>query len=191
MADLILILFVAIFAFVGSKKGLVKTLFGIASTFISIVLSMVLYKPISDLIYASSLGDTIRAFVTEYTAEKIPGVAQQFLLDKAVETGTYAVSNAIGFLVTVIAVKIIIAIVSNVLNILTKLPVLKQANKILGTAAGILGGILISYIVIGIVASLNTGGNIAVMKESIENSLIAITLYENNMIADVLTGFLK
>ena len=55
MADIILILIIAIFAYSGARRGLVKTIFGVASTLLSLVLSIMLYNPVSRMIYNSRI----------------------------------------------------------------------------------------------------------------------------------------
>ena len=57
--------------------------------------------------------------------------------------------------------------------------------------AGLVGGILVCYVAVGVIASLNVSENISILKDGIENSMFAFMLYENNMIAEVLSGFLK
>ena len=189
MADIILIIFIALFAAAGAKKGLIKTLFGAVSTVISIILSMVFYKPVSEILYKSLAGDLIRNSVSEIIKEKIQAGQQLPVFEQSVETLTSLVVNAISFVIVVLAVKLLIIVLSNVLNIVSKLPVIKQANKLLGMAAGVLSGIIVCYIVIGVIATLGAEGNVKILQESIQNSYLAVNLYENNMIAEVLSNF--
>lgn len=188
MADIILIIIIAFFALLGAKKGLVKTLFGAVSTVISIVLSMILYKPVSGMLYDSATGDSIRTGVAEFIKEKMQTGENFPLFEQSVETLTSLVINAISFIVVVLAVKVLIIVISNVLNIATKLPVIKQANKLLGMAAGVLSGIIVCYIIIGVIATLSAEGNVRLMQEGIQNSYLAISFYDNNLIAEVLSG---
>ncbi|MBO5179234.1 MAG: CvpA family protein [Clostridia bacterium] len=50
ISDLVVILIIALAAFLGYKKGFVKTSFRIASFIIAIILSMILYKPVASYI---------------------------------------------------------------------------------------------------------------------------------------------
>ena len=191
MADIILIVIIAFFAYMGAKRGLIKTLFGAVSTLISLVLSMLLYRPVSELLYNSTFGDSIKEFAGKLLAERMEQTAQLFLLDKAVETTAVLVMNVISFVIVIVAVKLIVIILANVLNIASKLPVIKQANKLFGMVAGALSGILVCYIIIGIVAALGGEENLSALQESIKNSVLAVNMYDNNLIKDVLSGFIK
>lgn len=191
MADIILILIVAFFTYMGAKRGLVKTLVGAVSTLISLMLSMLLYQPVSQMLYNSSLGDGIRKFVEEFLTKKLNSGVGLFMLEQAIETSTVLVMNVISFISVILAVKLIVIIFANILNITAKLPIIKQANKLLGMAAGALSGILVCYIIIGIIAALGAEGNISLMQESIKNSYFAINMYDNNFIANILSGFTR
>lgn len=189
MADIVLIVTVAFFTYWGAKRGLIKTLVGTVSTLISLVLSVLLYRPVSQALYNSSAGDSVREFVTGFLAEKMHNGIQPFMLDGAVETATSLVINVISFVLVIIAVKLIVIILANILNIAAKLPVIKQANKLLGMAAGALSGILACYIIAGVIAALDAEGSISLVQESIKNSYLVINMYDNNFIADILSGF--
>ena len=152
---------------------------------------MLLYRPVSELLYNSTLGDSIKEFAGKLLAEKMEQTAQLFLLDKAVETTSVLVMNVISFVIVIVAVKLIVIILANVLNIASKLPVIKQANKLFGMAAGGLSGILVCYIIIGIIAALSGEENLSALQESIKNSVLAVNMYDNNLIKDVLSGFIK
>ena len=90
MIDLILILVLVIFAYVGSKKGLIKTLFGVTSTFISILISMLLYKPVSFIISGSFIGECAGNIVNDYLVNNVPQPMQNLVMEKTAETITYS-----------------------------------------------------------------------------------------------------
>lgn len=191
MADIALVLIIALFMLWGSKRGLIRTLVGAASTLLSLILSMVLYRPVSQFLYSSSVGDSVRAYVNELLTKNAGGNAQLLINDALVEAASMVVMNVISFGAVIIIVKIAVTLLACVANITAKLPVLKQANSLLGMAAGALSGILVCYIMIGTIAAL--GGNEALSgaAQSIEKSYLAINLYENNIVAEVLSGFIN
>jgi len=191
MADIALVLIIALFMLWGSKRGLIRTLVGAASTLLSLILSMVLYRPVSQFLYSSSVGDSVRAYVNELLVKNASGNAQLLINDALVEAASMIVMNVISFCAVIIIVKIAVTLLACVANITAKLPVLKQANSLLGMAAGALSGILVCYIMIGTIAAL--GGNEALSgaAQSIEKSYLAINLYEDNIVAEVLSGFIN
>ena len=50
LIDLIAIAIIALFTFIGYKKGLIKVAFGLVSFILAIVISVLLYKPVSNFI---------------------------------------------------------------------------------------------------------------------------------------------
>ena len=190
MADIILIVILIIFARSGSRKGLVKTLFGTMSTLLSLVLTALIYSPFSKMLYNSTAGDYITSAIRKLFEEKIQAGADILMLDKAVEAASILIINVLSFVIVVIITKIILMFISSAINITAKLPVIKQLNSILGMVAGVVSGILVCYILIGIIGALNGDGNISIIQESIKGSYIAIKLYENNFIANLILSYI-
>lgn len=187
MTDIILILILIAFSYFGWKKGLVKTLLGLASTIISLVLSMILYNPISKFLEESPLGDLIRKNVYKLLTER----GEQLLkTDIAVETASMAVVNTISFIIIIILAKILVVLLSEVLNIASKFPIIKQANKLLGAVIGLVSGLLTCYIVIGILKNLSTYDPVLQIIEGIENSAFAVKFYDNNIVSDMLAKYI-
>lgn len=191
MADIILIAILIIFARLGAKRGLIKTLMGAVSTLLSLVLTALIYNPFSQMLYNSPVGEYVRGFVKRLFEEKTQNGIIIPLLDKAIETASMLIINIISFIIIIIAVKLILTFLSRFLNIAAKLPVIKQLNSLLGMFAGAVSGILICYIIVGIIGTLNGEGNISVLKESIENSYIAIKMYEDNFVSNLILSYLN
>lgn len=189
MADIILIAVLLIFVRAGAKKGLMKTLFGAVSTLLSLLLTALIYNRFSQMLYNSVLGDYIRELVKKGLEEKMQKGTIIPLIDKATETASMIIINIISFVIIIFVTRLIIAFLSRVLNIAAKLPVIKQLNFILGMIAGAVSGILICYIIIGVIGALNGEGNILIIQESIESSYLVIKLYENNLVSNMLLSY--
>ena len=67
---------------------------------------------------------------------------------------------------------------------------IKQANSLLGAFVGAISGAFVCYVFIGIVAALETGQSATVLTEIIKGSDIAVLLYHDNYVANLLTTFL-
>ena len=191
MADLILILIVLLFVFFGARRGLVKTLMGMMSTVLSLVISMIIYSPVSKMLYESSIGDNIKLFVRDFMEQRMGDGAKYILTDTLVETSSMLVTNIISFIVVIIISKIAIILISNLLKLATMLPVIKQADMLLGGIVGALSGILVCYIIVGVIKGIAPQGYITTIKESIESSYLAIFLYEKNLVGEILTTINK
>ena len=187
MTDIILILILIVFLYSGWKRGLVKTLLELASTLISLVLSMIFYNPISKFINESPLGEFVRENVYKILTEQ----GEQLLkTDAAVENASVAVINTISFIIIIILAKILVTVLSEVLNIAAKFPVIKQANKLLGATIGLVSGLLTCYIVIGVLKNLSANAAVSQIIESIKNSAFAVKFYDNNFVSDMLSKYL-
>lgn len=197
MIDIILAAIIVLSAIINAKRGFVRSLMGTVSTLLSVVLSMILYRPVSLAIYNSSPGDMLKLKVEGIILEKIKELPLiEIGVDAAVEAGAMLIINVISFVLVIVIAKFAVMLVSRMLNIAAKLPVIKQANSLLGLVIGAVLGILVCYIIMGVVAALCAGGNLngdgaAALVKDIENSSIAAKFYENNVIENVLTGFMK
>ena len=66
LLDLIIIAIIALFTFLGYKKGLIKVAFGLVSLILAIALSVVLYKPVSNfIINYTPIDDHIENVISE------------------------------------------------------------------------------------------------------------------------------
>ena len=178
MADIILIAVIIISIYIGAKRGLVRTLFTTLSTFISLILTALIYTPFSKALYNSPFGSYIKELTLSFFAEKFQNTPQHPMINHAAETSSVLIVNIVSFVLVIIVIT-------------AKLPVIKQFNSILGMVIGAVGGILISYIAIGIIAALGGDGNIGIIQESIQKSYLAIKIYNNNLVTNLLLNFLN
>ncbi|MBR1970881.1 MAG: CvpA family protein [Clostridia bacterium] len=201
MADIIVILIVGLTAYVGSKRGLMRSLVGFASTFASLILGVILYHPVSKWLAGSQFGENISEAVNKYFESNPPmgeqeGIFSMLMGSEAVSEGAARIAtmlfiSAISFLLVAISSKLIIKIAIVMLNVGTKLPVIKQANALLGALVGALSGIVISYVCIGVVAAFEPSGAAPGLCEMIKNSNIAYLFYYDNGITGIMAAFIK
>lgn len=191
MADLILICFIALFAFSGMKRGFIKTIVGLASTLISLVLTLFAYPAVSDFLHKLGVGEAIKNIILEMLAKKEQVNLGLGIMETTAEASSVIVVNVISFIAVVILTKFVLALLIKSLNIITKLPVIKQANSLLGMIAGLLSGILVSYTLIGVLGALNDNNVILVVKEQLDSSLLAVLMYRDNVITEVLSKFIS
>lgn len=94
------------------------------------------------------------------------------------------VINIIAFVVTFVLIFIGLIILARVLNLVTKLPVLNQLNKLLGAAIGFVWGLLLTWLVLAIVVVYFAANSNADMVTMLENSVIARPINEINPITN-------
>jgi len=191
MADLILICFIALFAFIGMKRGFIKTIVGLLSTLISLALTLLAYPVVSDLLHKLGVGKAITEIILGVISKNEQMDLSLGIMEKTAEASSVVVVNVISFIAVIILTKFVLTLLIKSLNIITKLPVIKQANALLGMVAGLLSGILISYTLIGVLAALNDNNVILAIKEHLDSSLIAVLMYRDNAITEVLSKFIS
>ena len=203
ISDLIVIGIVALFTFLGYKQGLVKSAIKILSFFIAIVVAFVIYRPISNVIITkTTIDDNIRnAIIQKIKPEGIEkdeeikiesninlnilGNATVNTIESIADAFTVKLIEAITLLVIFIIIKIALRFITALSDLITKLPLLKQVNKLGGFIYGIFRGILIVYTILAIVYLITPLLN----KEFINNidkTIITKELYNNNIVLNII-----
>ncbi len=102
------------------------------------------------------------------------------------ETASYLIALVIVMIVTRIA----LVVVEKALNLVAKLPLIGEANALLGIGAGIAKGVIWCWVVMTVIALLAYTGTNTELLTLVNESEILIWLYENNLIMNVLSGVL-
>ena len=195
--DLIIIGIFALSIFIGYKQGLLKAIIKLLSFFIAIIVALVLYRPISNaIINNTSIDDNIKnVMVEKITPDNIQNTEENITtnllygaetsVEEVANTFTVNLINIVVILILFILVRIILIIVIKLTDIITKLPLLKQANKLGGSIFGVLRGVVLIYTILAVVYLISPliSNNV---KEGIDKSLITSTLYNNNIIFIIL-----
>lgn len=200
--DIGVIAIIALCTFIGYKQGLVKSAIKILSFFIAIVVALVLYKPVSSIIIKTTpIDDNIKNVMIEKITPE--GMSENQEVEVEDNIGLKIIGNAtntiegiadafaiklietITILLIYIIVKIGLKFVTALTDLITKLPLLKQVNKAGGTIYGIIKGIILVYTILAIVYLAAPLLNKTV-SENIDKSIITKTLYNNNIILNIL-----
>lgn len=200
--DLIVILIIALFTFIGYKQGLIKSAIKIASFFIAIIIALVLYKPVSTLIISNTTIDdkienTIIEKITpegmkpEDEASQATKIPQGFIVEAnnsikdIANTTTIKIIEVCTVLVLYIIARIALKFVAALGDLIAKIPILKQFNKLGGTIFGIIKGLLIVYVILAVVYLISP-----LLKENtsnkIEKSMLTKNMYNNNLITKII-----
>ena len=100
---------------------------------------------------------------------------------------TNVVINAIAFVITLIMMFILLFILCNALNVLAKLPILRQINEAAGLMAGLAEGILIVWILFGILTMFATTKFGSSSMALIAENPVLDFLYKNNLVSTYIT----
>lgn len=207
VVDLILVAIIALNVFLGYKKGLIKVAFNFLAFFIAIIMTIILFKPISNLIIEKTqIDDNIEKgiienfssknyennetqessnFIEKYINERIKTTATE-AKDQAVESIAKTISIRLTEIITAIGLFVVIRILLILLrflsDMLAELPIIKQCNEAGGIIYGLLKSVIIIYFIltiIFIVSSINGNGFV---NNAIDESYITKFLYNNNVI---------
>ena len=203
------IIFIAILilAFIyGHNKGLVKSVWKIAALIITIFLVMTLKDPATEFVSRTPLAENLEHSLSEVITVPPGGgvnIAQTLNLPEfmqhniQVATGTAAetaeaIKNAatkslagtilvIGVCVALfILIRLVLMAVFMIINGLTKVPLVKGANKFLGGLFGMINIVFIVMLALAIFTMVAPADNF--MYEAIDKSYIIKFLYNNNLL---------
>ena len=209
VVDLIIVAVMLLFIFLGYKKGLTGSLIKLLSFVIAIVLAVILYKPVGNVVIENTtIDDNIRTSLNETfgvqenkqeekNEENVPSSIMNNInkeienatdevktnvIDETTKTVVYVGSAIVIFL----AVKVVLLIVSLFTSQITKIPIIRQVDKIGGLAYGAIEGIVIVYAILAVISltSVIWANNAVVM--AIGKSTLGEMLYNNNIILNLL-----
>ena len=191
--DIVIVALIALSVFLGYKKGLVTLAIGLCSFIIALVLTLILYKPITNLVInTTTIDETIENSILE-KANDVMQEGENELTNQVIEeaknnmlpeTARTIATNIITFAVVLIlflVIKIALRFVTALANLITKLPVLNQFNKMGGIIYGLLRGLLIIYAVLLIV---NLSGQISpqnIVYQNVQQSYIGKFMCNSNI----------
>ena len=201
LADICVIAVVAVFMYIGYKSGFMRSFVKIASYIVSIVISFFMYPVISDVLIKTPLYEKMVEIINQkYQLQPlidVPtdtfGILQNYI-NQGVQTATAGIAEAIAmllvnilaFVIVLILSKLVIRIVGKVFNIFTRLPVIKQFNRLGGMILGGISGVLVLYIACAVLLLFSPFDPHSRIAYEVENSTFASEIYENNIILNVL-----
>ena len=181
--DIAIIAIVVLSVFLGYRKGLVALSIQLFAFIIAVVITFILYQPITNFIVnATGIDEAIQNSILEKAndimqedSEMSNTIVEEVKNDMLPETARTISINIITFVVVIVLfllVKIGLRFVTAMANLVAKLPILKQANELGGIIYGFIRGLLIIYVILLVV---NISGEI-----SPENS-IYMSVNETNL----------
>lgn len=203
--DVVLVAFVILNIIMGYKKGLIGVIFNICAFLISIVITLILFKPVStyimdntqidenirNLILTNSVKDEEQVQeeeetnIQKYIEKNIKNIENQTKSQVAKTMADNISQRAVEVIAAVgifIVVRIIVTLLKFLLESLAEIPLVKQFNQVGGIAYGAVKSVVIIYLVLTIlffVVYINNNGIVANM---IDSSYVTKVLYYNNII---------
>ena len=92
--------------------------------------------------------------------------------------------NILAFVIILILSRFLIHITGSIFNVFTRLPVVKQFNRLGGAVFGGIRGVLILYIISAIICFVAPLDSQSTITKQLDASVFAAEIYENNVILD-------
>lgn len=189
LIDIVLIAIILLSAFLGYKKGLVKLGTKLFAGIIAIIVTIIIYKPVSGIIInKTQIDEQIRDTIIQNTSKAIDdknmsnAITNQIeneMLPNEAENISKGVVSAITAIILFVVVKVVLSIAISLLDFVAKLPILKQFNEMGGIIYGLLRGILIVCICVLIMGAFTKINPENDLNNKIENSNITKFIYKN------------
>ena len=191
--DVGIILFVSLITFIGYKLGLIKVAFGIVSFIIAILISLLLYKPISNIItnhtpIPEKIQTQIESRLSSEKKESTNFIDNYYNNAKnasakiIAQNITSTIINISSGLIVFLFVRIILLFLRISTDLIAKLPLIKQCNQVGGFLYGIIAGFLIVYLFFTVISILAPLINLSELLKIINSSIIGNIMYNNNII---------
>ena len=208
LIDVILIAIVILNVAIGYKKGLINVIFNICAFLIAILVTLILYKPVSNLIINNTdIDNRIKEVIINNnqvdenseneSSEEEKTEIQKYVESKVNDVEDTAKAEAIEIVADIIAktaieilTAILLFIITRILVIILKffsealsnIPIIKQFNQVGGIVYGLLKAIIIIYLILTILFLIISINGNATVSAAIDDSIITKILYENNII---------
>lgn len=209
--DLILIGIILLSTFLGYKKGLIGVAFKIVSFLIALIITLILFKPISNYIITNTdLAKNIENVIVEklsttqiedgkiseentdlpnvvvnYINEGIQGTVNQ-AKDSVVKVVAHNLTEtAINIIVMIgifVITRLILLLAKTILEAISEIPIIKQFNEVGGIIYGIIRAILLIYIILAIISLIAPMLDKTTILTAINDSILTKILYNNNII---------
>lgn len=212
ISDIVAIVIVVLFVMWGAKKGLVKSVLGLGSIIISIVLALTLYQPVSTFLKDSVIGEYVTVNIAKVldASEKEPEemetedaanalnlppeimskVSESVDDIKTTALGSISTSvsslaiNLLSMLIVFLVIKLILWIITLLLDAVTGIPVIRGLNKMLGGVLGAVSGIITIYILLAILTFMTAVDTDNKIVNNVLESTYVSKMYNDNFVVN-------
>ena len=210
IADLIVILVLIGCIYIGYKRGLTQSLIRILSFAIAVCIAFMLFKPVSNIVIDSTnFDENIQTTIAEVfekedsnnekqaetspilehvsnEVEKATAEKKHEIVRTSAEKLSRNIISILVFIALFLIARIVLNFVKALANLLTKLPLLKQCDKIGGVVYGAAEGLLIIFITLALITLISTIVNRYEILEIINKSYITKYLNDYNILLKVI-----
>lgn len=207
--DVIIVAIIVLNTYFCYRKGLVNLAVGLIAVVAAIILSVIFYKPVTNLIVENTeFDEMIENTIVETFAPggvnegQVKYVGILSMLETEIgnavnETKNEVVYETAGAMATKIinlivfigiftAVRVILFALTFVADAITSLPILKQLDDVGGILYGLVKALLIIYVVLAIVSVVVSFTANTAISDIIDSSYVTKFFYNNNLLLNIL-----
>ena len=205
--DVIIVAIIALNIYFCYKKGLVNLAVGLIAVVAAIILSVVFYKPVTNLVVENTEFDEMleNTIIDTFAPEGQEGQVQYVGILSYLETEVgnaindtknevvYQSANAMAekiinlivFIGIFTIVRVALFALTFVADAITSLPILKQLDDIGGVLYGLVKALLIIYLILAIVSLIVSFTASTGISNLISNSYVTKFFYDNNVLLNL------
>lgn len=207
--DIIILAILSLSIYMGYRKGLVNMIFKIITFFLAIIISFVIYIPVTNFIINNTkIDDNIKIFIAErfineekenVDTDKLntSQVVEKYITsytDEIKNTGIDSIAQELSIIIVKVSVFILIFVIARMLlffvkifaNILTVIPIIKEFNKVGGFIYGVIRGFIIVWAILAVISIILPITESVAISNCIEKSFITKLLYDYNVLLMIL-----
>lgn len=192
--DIIIVLLIVLSTYLAYRKGLAALAIKLCATIIAVLVTLVLYKPISNfIINTTSIDETIQNAIFDKAFNEAKNEEETGLTVSIVEQTK---ANALSQTAREVAIKIVnisviiilyflikfaLKFVTILANKIASLPIINKFNKIGGIIYGIIRGLTIVYICLLLISFVGKVNSKNYLYETMNSSNLGKIMSENNV----------
>lgn len=177
--DIVIILFILASTYLGYKKGLISLGIQLFAFILSLIITLILYRPIGSMIINATQLDeklqeiiqvNVESLISEESDNKITNEliesAKNGMLPEVSRSLAINIIYGITMLVLFIVSRICLIFIKALSDMIAKLPIINQFNKLGGIFYGLLRGLLITYAIVmimNLIITFNPKGSLSEM----------------------------
>lgn len=214
--DLIIVAIFVVCIGIGYFKGLTGSLLKIISFVLALVIAFVLFKPVANFVvdhtnWDENLEKAIKEMlIKENESEEktqtqeeqsMPDVITNYINDAVEKAGTEAKNMVVestarevavtiinaGVLISLFLIsRIILLLVKGLAELLTKLPVIKQFDKLGGILYGLIEALIITYVILAILSFVSPMLSGTPVMKGVQESYVGSMMYNNNLLLKII-----
>ncbi len=213
IVDILIVLIIGLCIFAGYKKGLMKVLFKIVSFILALIIALILHGPISNfIINNTNIDENLETLIInnidpnnevidengqlkensnnsetiqEYITNSI-GDVKENVENAAARSIAITIINIAVLILILLITRIVLGVLNIIIDIVAKLPIIKQFNSAGGLIFGAVEGLIIVYVLLAICALIAPIFSDLQLINSINNSTLGKLMYDNNILLKIM-----